>query len=75
MLELADNSISELSGDIKNLVHLKKLDLANNQLAKIPEEILSLSGTLEDLRLQGNQIPRAELEALVESMPGTSVRY
>ena len=61
-LELADNGLSELPEGISNLSNLKKLDLANNQLKAIPKEITTLSETLEELNIQGNQIPPAEID-------------
>lgn len=75
ILELSGNGLGEIPAGISNLGKLKKLDLSQNQLVSIPREISTLSGHLEDLYLQGNQIPPGELEWLAKALPHTKIRY
>ena len=75
ILELANNGLSELPEGIANLSNLKKLNLANNRLTSIPREITTLSEKLEELNIQGNQVPQAEIDWLVNAMPNTQIRF
>jgi len=75
VLNLAKNGLSKVPEGISHLKNLKRLDLSNNQLALIPRELASLSGTLIELSLQGNQIPRDQIDWLIESMPSTEIRF
>ena len=75
VLELADNGLQSIPEGISGLKALEKLDLSGNQLERLPREITTLAENLKELNLQGNRIPRDELLWLVESMPGTQIRY
>ncbi len=75
VLELSGNGLRVIPEGISNLKKLKKLDLSNNQLSAIPREITAISGTLEELMIQGNNIPLDEVEWLIEAMPETKIRY
>jgi hypothetical protein len=75
VLELAGNGLDNIPEGIANLTSLKKLDLSNNQLTTLPGEIASLTGHLVELSLQGNRIPREEVERLGKAMPSTNIRY
>jgi Leucine-rich repeat (LRR) protein len=75
VLELAGNGLIVIPEGISNLKNLKKLDLSNNQLSSLPREITTLTGTLEELMIQGNNIPLEEVEWLIEAMPETKIRY
>lgn len=75
VLELGSNELSEVPQGISNLTSLKKLDLSRNQISTLPEEITALSETLAELNLHGNQIPREEIERLIEAMPKTNIRF
>lgn len=75
VLELAGNGLSVVPEGISNLRKLKKLDLSNNQLKALPREITTLTGTLEEMMIQGNNIPLEEVEWLIEAMPETKIRY
>lgn len=75
VLELRSNGLREIPRGISNLKALKKLDLSRNQISTLPEEITSLSGTLTELDIQGNQISREEVDRLREAMPKTNIRY
>lgn len=75
VLELDNNGLSELPAGISALTSLKKLNLAKNQLKSIPREIISLSQTLVELDIKGNQIPGEEIDWLKEAMPLTEIRF
>lgn len=75
ILELADNGLREIPEGISQLTRLTKLDLANNQLRQLPREITTLSETLVEMNIQGNQIPMEEIEWLISAMPKTRIRY
>jgi len=75
VLNLAKNGLSKVPEGIGNLKNLKRLDLSNNQLTMIPREVASLSGTLTELSIQGNQIPRDQVQWFIEAMPSTDIRY
>ena len=75
ILELAGNGLSTLPEGISSLKKLKKLDLANNQLRSLPREITTLSATLEEMNIRGNQLPAEEIEWLISSLPETRIRY
>ena len=60
-----DSKFTKFANLIKNLTHLKHIDLRNNQLTKIPEEIKNLVG-LTSLDLGENQIK--EIPAWIEDL-------
>lgn len=64
-----------MSPNISNLTNLRKLDVSNNFLKEIPREIILLTGTLTDLKVQGNGIPVEETRDLIDAMPSTSIRF
>jgi Leucine-rich repeat (LRR) protein len=75
VLELGSNGLREIPRGISNLNALKKLDLSRNQISTLPREITTLSETLTDLNIQGNQISREEIDWLMEAMPKTNIRF
>ena len=75
VLNLEHNGFRELPEGLSNLKALKILDLSNNKLTKIPRELISLSGNLKELNIQGNQIAREEIDWLIKAMPETQIRY
>jgi Leucine-rich repeat (LRR) protein len=75
VLELGSNGLREIPRGISNLNGLKKLDLSRNQISTLPREITTLSETLTDLNIQGNQISREEVDWLMEAMPKTNIRF
>ncbi len=75
VLELAQNGLSEIPEGIASLSILRKLDLSNNQLKSLPKEITTLTATLTDLNIKGNQIPQSEIQWLVKAMPRTQIRF
>jgi len=75
VLNLARNGLSKVPEGISHLKNLKKLDLSDNQLSTLPREIASLSGKLTQLGIQGNQIPRDQIDWFIEAMPSTEVRF
>lgn len=50
-----DNSITEISKDVKNLARLKMLKLSNNKIEELPDELFKLS-CLSSLSLNNNKI-------------------
>ena len=75
VLNLAGNGLSKVPEGIGNLKSLTKLDLSKNQLTSLPKELTSLAGHLEELSIQGNQIPREEIDWFREAMPSTQIRF
>jgi Leucine-rich repeat (LRR) protein len=75
VLELADNGLDAIPEGIAGLKSLNKLDLSGNQLERLPREITTLGGNLKELNIQGNRIPAEEVQWLIETMPGTRIRY
>lgn len=75
VLELAENGLQTLPEGISGLRSLKKLDLSGNQLKRLPREITTLAAGLEELSIQGNQIPEDEIQWLIEAMPDTQIRF
>lgn len=75
VLELAGNGLSSIPEGISRLTDLRKLDLSKNQLSGIPKELATMTGHLEELNIQGNQIPLDEIKWFVEAMPSTTIRY
>ena len=75
VLNLAHNGLSKVPEGIGNMLSLQKLDLSNNQLTGLPREIISLTGNLKELSIQGNQIPVEEINWLEEAMPSTKIRF
>lgn len=75
ILTLGKNDLAGVSPEIANLKKLRKLDLSENHLKEIPWEVTNLQGTLTDLEIQGNEIPREEIERLIEKMPSTNIRF
>ena len=67
VLELDDNSLTDLPDCVRLLTNLESLSLANNQLVVLPKTIGSLK-KLKELRLDGNQLAKvpAELHMLRE---------
>jgi Leucine-rich repeat (LRR) protein len=55
-LDLSDNSIPEISGDIALLAALQTLYVNNNKLESIPISVRTLTN-LKDLQLSGNLLP------------------
>ena len=74
-LNLEYNGLTRIPVGLNGLESLRKLDLSHNQLTRIPDDILSMREHLEELSLQGNQIPIEEVKQLIEDMPSTKVRY
>ncbi len=72
---LAHNGLSEIPEGIANLSNLKKLDLGHNQLRSLPKEIATLTETLVELNIQGNQLSQEEIQWFVEAMPHTQIRF
>ncbi|MEZ5069725.1 MAG: leucine-rich repeat domain-containing protein [Bacteroidales bacterium] len=75
VLELARNGLTEIPEGIASLKKLKKLDLAGNQITSLPKDLGSLRESLEELNLQGNPIPREEIDRLLEALPATNIRF
>lgn len=75
VLELGQNLLQEIPEGIAGLKSLRQLDLARNQIKTLPRELATLSGTLTELDVQGNQIPMEEIHWLVEAMPHTKILY
>jgi Leucine-rich repeat (LRR) protein len=75
VLELSGNGLQSIPEGISNLKSITKLDLSGNQITRLPEEIATLGHTLEELSIQGNQIPDEEIQWLIEAMPGTQIRF
>ena len=75
VLNLAKNGLSKVPDGISDMKNLRKLDLSNNQLTSLPREVASLSGTLVELSIQGNQIPRDQIDWYIEAMPDTEIRF
>ncbi len=75
ILELGGNGLTEIPAGIDSLKELKKLDLSNNQLRSVPKGLSNLSLNLKDLYLQGNQIPRDEIDNLIAALPSTKIRF
>jgi Leucine-rich repeat (LRR) protein len=55
-LVLADNGLSEVSGQINRLTRLRMLDLGHNQLSQLPEEIGGLPCLTDFLYLHDNRL-------------------
>jgi len=75
VLNLAKNGLYKIPEGIGHLKNLRKLDLANNQLTSLPRELASLSGTLKEMNIQGNPIPRDQIDWFIEAMPSTGIRF
>ena len=54
-LDLRDNRIGRLTGDLENMVSLKVLDLGSNRLSELPESIGQLK-SLVNFNLSGNRL-------------------
>ncbi|XP_054828986.1 malignant fibrous histiocytoma-amplified sequence 1 homolog isoform X2 [Eublepharis macularius] len=55
-LILSKNEITDFPEEIKNLVHLEKLELNQNQIRVIPEGVFSCFPKLKHLRLNNNRL-------------------
>ncbi|MFV2015690.1 MAG: leucine-rich repeat domain-containing protein, partial [Candidatus Heimdallarchaeota archaeon] len=55
-LYLHDNNLSELPKSLINLKNIRRLDLRNNTLEKIPYSLLASMKNLEELYIEGNPI-------------------
>ena len=75
VLNLASNGLSVIPEGISQLSSLKKLDLSHNQLTTVPKEITTIGNHLVDLMVHGNNIPKEEIDWLIEAMPQTRIRF
>src|SRR6266853_3706190 len=55
-LVLADNELSEVSGEIGRLKKLRMLDLGHNQLTRVPDALGDLDGLTDFLYLHDNRL-------------------
>jgi Leucine-rich repeat (LRR) protein len=60
-LVLANNNLSELSGQIGRLKMLRMLDLGHNNLVQLPDEIGGLPALTDFLYLHDNCLPNCHL--------------
>ncbi len=87
-LDVSKNKLTLLPGEIMKMDQLTRLSMDKNTLTSIPvqlfnlsklknlpKEIITLSESLGEMNIQGNQIPREEIEWLIEAMPATKIRY
>jgi Leucine-rich repeat (LRR) protein len=56
VLILADNALSEISEQIRNLRNLRTLDLGHNQITQLPESLGELTGLTDFLYLHDNRL-------------------
>ena len=56
VLILADNALSEISEQIRNLSRLRTLDLGHNQLTLLPESLGEITGLSDFLYLHDNRL-------------------
>src|ERR1700724_3149008 len=55
-LVLADNELSEVSGQIGRLKRLRMLDLGHNELTRVPDALADLDGLTDFLYLHDNRL-------------------
>ena len=60
-------------GEIGGLTRLRKLDLSNNRLERLPEGIGALN-RLKSLQLRGNPLAAGELERLKRLLPRCKIK-
>lgn len=68
VLDVSDNSMTNLPAEIGQLSELRILDVSNNKLTGIPHEIGSLK-KLEVLDVSGNQVSEYDLEIIRAQLP------
>ena len=76
-LSLAKDEVNTLLSEILSTPNsaLKKLDLSNNDLSKVPLDLLGqAASTLEDLQLQGTNLATGQLRIILESVSRTSCK-
>ena len=68
-LVLADNDLTEISGQIGRLRRLRMLDLGHNQLTAVPDSLGDLDGLSDFLYLHDNRLASlpASLQGLTEA--------
>ena len=76
-LSLAKDEVNTLLSEILSTPNcaLKKLDLSNNDLSKVPLDFLrQVASTFEDLQLQGTNLATGQLRIILESVSRTSCK-
>ena len=76
-LSLAKDEVNTLLSEILSTPNcaLKKLDLSNNDLSKVPLDFLRQAATtLKDLQLQGTNLATGQLRIILESVSRTSCK-
>ena len=73
-LILRENRLSGLPLELRQLQQLRVLDVSDNRVQRLPQVLPQLAG-LKELRLKGNPLPQAEVEALRKKMPQTRIVF
>lgn len=68
VLDVSENSMTNVPAEIGQLAELRILDLSNNKLTGIPQEIGNLQ-KLEILNVSGNRISETDLEIIQSKLP------
>ena len=69
LLDLGNNAITELTGEVKRLKSLKKLYLNGNKLRNFPNELCKLEPTLVLLSCANNPLEPATLQLYLSGLP------
>ncbi|MEY3445208.1 MAG: hypothetical protein RLZZ519_3489 [Bacteroidota bacterium] len=74
VLDLAENSISEVPQNLLEAGSIRSLSLAKNEISQMPADLKPFSGLLY-LELNGNKISESEQARIKKGLPGTKVVF
>ena len=72
---LSRNRIKYLPLDYSNMTQIVYLGVSHNRIDTIPRTIRALSNSLDDLSIDGNPLPKSEIDTLKVLLPNTKIYY